>query len=53
MPLTATRFPNKLAPNVPNNILKNPLFRSLASFLIVSLTQFINKSDPLRGLLLM
>ena len=44
-PLPANRFPNKLTPNVPNNILKNCHFSSFASFLIVSLTHFINKPD--------
>ena len=29
------RSPSKLAPNVPSNILKNPPFCSLVSFLIV------------------
>ena len=29
------RFPNKLAPNVPNNILRNPPFCSFTSFLIL------------------
>ena len=43
--LPANRFPNKLAPNVTNNILRNPLFCSFASFSIVSLTSFINKPD--------
>ena len=32
--------PNKRAPNRPNSVLRNPLFCSLASFLIVSLTPF-------------
>ena len=31
-PLPANIFPNRLAPNVPNNILRNPLFCSFASF---------------------
>ena len=32
------KFPNKEAPNVPNNILRNPSFCSLASFWIVLVT---------------
>ena len=32
IPLPAKVFPNKLAPNVPNSILKNSPFCSLASF---------------------
>ena len=38
VPLPANRFPNKLALNVPNNMLKNAPFCSIASFLIVFLT---------------
>ena len=34
------KLPNKLAPNVPSNILKNPPFCSLVSFLIALLTLF-------------
>ena len=37
--------PNKLAPNVPNSILRNPPFCSFASFLIVSLFNNIPKSS--------
>ena len=37
------RFPNKLAPKVPNNIRIKPPFYSFASFLIVLLMPFINK----------
>ena len=44
-PLPVSRFPNKLAPNVPNDIPRNPPFCSLTSFLIASLTPFINKPD--------
>ena len=44
-PLPSNRFPNKLAPNVPNSILRSPLFYSFASFLVVSLMSFINKLD--------
>ena len=39
------RFPNKLAPNVPNNILKNPPFCSFTSFWAVSATPFKNKPE--------
>ena len=34
------KFPNKLAPNVPSNILKNPPLCSLVSFSIVLVTPF-------------
>ena len=42
VPLPVNRFPNKLALHVPNNILKNPTFRSSTSFSIVLLKLFIN-----------
>ena len=32
------KFPNNLAPKVPNNILKNPSFCSVVSFFIVLVT---------------
>ena len=38
-------FPNKRAPNIPNNALANLPFCSFTSFLTVSLTSFINKPD--------
>ena len=50
MPLPENRFPNKLAPKVSNNISRSPLFYSFASFLIVSLTPFKNKTDSSRDL---
>ena len=31
-PLPASIFPNKLAPSIPNNILRKPYFRPLTSF---------------------
>ena len=34
------KFPNKLAPNVPSNILKNPPLCSLLSFSIILVTPF-------------
>ena len=45
LPLPVDRFPNKLVPKVLYNIPINPPFCSFASFLIVSLTSFINKPD--------
>ena len=45
--LLANKFPNKSS-NVPNNIPINPPLCSFASFLIVSLTPFINKGDSSR-----
>ena len=44
------RFANKVAPNVTNNIPTNPPFYYFASFLIVSLTHFINKPVSSRDL---
>ena len=44
------RCPNKLAPNVPNNMPRNPPFCYFDSFLVVSLTPVINKPDFLRNL---
>ena len=45
IPLPAKIVPNKLAPNVVNNILWNPLFYSLASLWIASLTPSGNKPE--------
>ena len=50
--LPVNRFPNKLAPKVPNNIPKNPPFYSFALFSIFSLTSFINKPDFSRDLII-
>ena len=50
VPLPVNRFPNKLIPDVPNNILKNPPFYFFALFLYFLLRFFINKSDSLRYL---
>ena len=47
MSLPVKRFPNKLAPTVPNNIPRNPPFCSFAS------TPFINKPDSSRHLTLL
>ena len=43
--LLVNRFSNKLTPYVLNNILRNPPFCTYSSFIIVSLTPFINKPD--------
>ena len=48
--LPVNRFPNKLAPYVPKNKLRNPPLCSFASFLIVSPTSFVNKRDSSRDL---
>ena len=48
VPLLVNRFPNKLAPYVPNN--EQRKFCFFASFLIVSLTPFIYKPDSSRDL---
>ena len=49
-PFPAKVFPNKLAPNVMSNILRNPPFCSFALFWIVSLTPFNNKPESSRDL---
>ena len=51
-PLPDNRFPNRLAPNATNNILRNPPFCSLASFLIVSLTSSNNNPEFSRDLII-
>ena len=48
MPLPVIRFLNELGPKLLNKIPRNPLFCSFASFLIVSLTLFINKPESSR-----
>ena len=48
--LPANKLHNKLALNVPNNMLRNPLFCCLASFKIVSLFPFNNKPESSRDL---
>ena len=40
IPFRVNKFANKLAPIIPNSILKNPLFYSFVSFLIVLVTSF-------------
>ena len=47
-PLPVNRGPNKLAPNVPNNFPRNPIFCYFATVLIILLTSFINKPDSLK-----
>ena len=52
----AGRFPNKVAPNVSDNMLRNPYFCYFTSFLIVSLAAFVNKlreSHFLRDLIIL
>ena len=44
--LPVNRFSDKLVPNVPNNMLRNPSFCYFALFSIVSLSPFTNKLDP-------
>ena len=46
------KLPNKLAPNVLSNILKNPPVCSLVSFLIVLLTHFNNIPEFSRALII-
>ena len=52
VPLPVNRFPNELAPKVPNIISRNLHFYPFDSFLIVSLTAFINKPDSSRDLII-
>ena len=52
VPLLVNRFPNKLLPNVPNTILRILPFGYFASFLIVSLTAFINRPNYSRDLII-
>ena len=52
VPVPVNRFHNKLSRKEPNNILRNPLFCTFASFLIFSLTPFINKSDSSSDLII-
>ena len=40
IPFPVTKFLNKLAPKVPNNVLKSPPFCSFVSFFIVLVTHF-------------
>ena len=49
-PLPRNRFPNKLAANIPYNMLRNPPICPFDSFLIVLLTPFVHKPDSLRDL---
>ena len=42
------RFPNKLAPSVPNNVLRNPPFCSFTSFLTDSVTPVNNNPESSR-----
>ena len=48
--LPRDRFPNKLAPYIPYNMLRNPPICPFDSFLIVLLTPFVHKPDSLRDL---
>ena len=50
VPLPVKRYPNKLATNIPNSILRNMPCCSFALFLIVSLNLFVNKSNSSRDL---
>ena len=49
IPFRFNKFPNKLAPKVPNRILKNPTFYSFVSFLIVLVTPFNKISESPRA----
>ena len=50
VPLPVKRYPNKLATNIPNSILRNMPCCSFALFLTVSLNLFVNKSNSSRDL---
>ena len=49
-PFAASIFPNKLAPNVPNNVARHPAFCYFVSFSMVGVTPFINKLETSRDL---
>ena len=49
IPFPANKFPNKVAPKVPNNVLKNPSFCSFVSFLIVLVTPYSKMLEFLRA----
>ena len=49
IPFPANKFPNKLAPKVPNKMLKNPSFCYFVSFLIVSVTPFSEMLESSRA----
>ena len=51
-PFSANTFSNKLAPNVPNNIFRKARFCYFSSFLVVSLTFFINIPNFSRDLII-
>ena len=53
IPFPVKRFPNKLTPNVPNNILKNPPFCYFTSFWTVSVTPFNNKPESSRDFIIL
>ena len=44
-PLPADRFPNKIAPNVTNNMIRNTPSLFVCFISVVLLASFINKSD--------
>ena len=46
------RFPNKLGPKVPDNIVRNPPFCSFTSFLVVLPASFVRKADSSRDLII-
>ena len=50
IPLPVNKFPDELSRNVPNKMLRKPLFCFFASFVIVSLTTSINKPNSSRDL---
>ena len=50
---SVNKLPNKLAPNVPSNILKNTPFCSLVSFLIALLTPLSKIPEFSRALIIL
>ena len=49
IPFPVKNFSNKLAPKVPNNILKNPPFCYFVSFFIALVTPFSNILESSRA----
>ena len=50
--LPVNRFPHQLAPDVLNNMLRNPSFCYFAPLLVFLLTPFINKPNSSRDLII-
>ena len=49
-PLPYNKFPSRLAPRVPNSMLRNPSFCFLVSFSIVRVTSFLSMQESSKDL---